>query len=76
MCYDLDVKNFEIACSGLPSKNGDKILLARRIYYLLVSLILGLLEKLECNFDLKGDHRSTRKGLFSLIGIRQKTTNH
>ncbi len=30
----------------------------------------------ECNFDLKGDHRSTRKGLFSLIGIRQKTTNH
>lgn len=28
--YDLDVKNFEIACSGLPSKNGDKILLARQ----------------------------------------------
>ena len=45
MCYDLDVKNFEIACSGLPSKNGDKILLARRIYYLLVSLILGLFER-------------------------------
>lgn len=38
MRYDLDVKNFEIACSGLPSKtcsglpskNGDKILLARQ----------------------------------------------
>lgn len=28
--YDLDVKNFEIACSGLPSKNGDKILFARQ----------------------------------------------
>lgn len=28
--YDLGVKNFEIACSRLPSKNGDKILLARQ----------------------------------------------
>lgn len=37
-----------------------------------MSSILGLLEKLECNFDLEGDHRSTKKRIIFTYWYKAK----